>query len=38
MRWEKGADQAVLTAQLEKKRGGLDVWRGNFADEIYRVK
>ena len=37
-RWEKGADHAVLTAQLEKKRGGLDVWRGNFADEIYRVK
>jgi cation transport regulator ChaB len=38
MRWEKGADVAVLTAQLEKRRGGVDVSRGNFATEIYRVK
>ncbi len=38
MRWEKGADLAILTAQLEKKRGGVDVSRGNFAQEIYRVK
>ena len=38
MRWEKGADRAVLTAQLEKKRASLEVSRGNFPDEIYRVK
>jgi hypothetical protein len=38
MRWEKGADRAILTAQLEKKRGTVEVSRGNFPDEIYRVK
>ena len=38
MRWEKGADLAILTAQLDKKRGGVDVSRGNFATEIYRVR
>ncbi len=38
MRWEKGADRAILTAQLERKRAGLEVSRGGFAEEIYRVK
>lgn len=38
MRWEKGADRAILTAQLEKKRVNLEVSRGNFPEEIYRVK
>ena len=38
MRWEKGADRAVLTAQLEKKRVGLEISRGGFSDEIYRVR
>ena len=38
MRWEKGADRALLVAQLEKKRASLEVSRGNFAAEIYRVK
>ena len=38
MRWERGADRAILTAQLEKKRGTVEVSRGNFPDEIYRVK
>mgnify|MGYP001563410344 CR=1 FL=1 len=38
MRWEKGADRAVLTAQLEKKRANLEVSRGSFPEEIYRVK
>ena len=38
MRWEKGADRALLTAQLEKKRVNLEVSRGNFPDEIYRVR
>lgn len=37
-RWEKGNDRAVLTAQLEKKRGTLEAWRGNFSEEIYRVR
>ena len=38
MRWEKGADRAILTAQLEKKRASLEVSRGNFPVEIYRVR
>jgi hypothetical protein len=38
MRWEKGADSAVVTSQLEKKRVDLEVSRGKFGDEIYRVK
>ena len=38
MRWEKGADRAVLVAQLEKKRATLEVSRGNFPVEIYQVK
>lgn len=38
MRWERGADRAVLSAQLERKRAGLEVWRGAFAEEIYRVR
>jgi hypothetical protein len=38
MRWEKGADRAILTGQLDKKRAGLEVSRGNFPDEIYRVR
>ena len=38
MRWEKGADRAVLVAQLERKRGSLEVSRGNFPTEIYQVR
>lgn len=38
MRWEKGAEHAVLTAQLERKRASLEAARGNFFDEVYRVK
>lgn len=38
VRWEGGGDQAVLTSQLEKKRSELNVSRGNFEEEIYRVK
>ncbi len=38
MRWEKGADRALLTAQLEKKRVNLEVSRGSFPEEVYRVK
>jgi hypothetical protein len=38
MRWEKGVDRAVLSAQLDRKRATLEVSRGNFETEIYRVK
>lgn len=39
MRWEQGADRAILTAQFEKKkRATLEVSRGNFPEEVYRIK
>jgi hypothetical protein len=38
MRWEKGAERALLVAQLEKKRASLEVSRGNFPVEIYQVR
>jgi hypothetical protein len=38
VRWDKGNDHALLIAQLERKRATLEVWRGNFRDEIYRVR
>lgn len=38
VRWEKGNEHAVLTAQLARKRGSLEAWRGNFSEEIYRVR
>ena len=39
LRWEKGAERAILTAQLDKKkRATLEVSRGNFPEAIYRVK
>ena len=38
MRWENGEERAVLTAQLDKKRVSLEVSRGNFPVEIYRIK
>jgi hypothetical protein len=37
-RWENGQDRAVLVAQMEKKRSALTVSRGDFEEEIYRVK
>ena len=36
--WEKGDERALLTAQSDRKRASLDAWRGNFIDEIYRVR
>jgi hypothetical protein len=36
--WESGSDRAVLTAQLDKRRSSLTVSRGNFDEEIYRVR
>lgn len=38
LRWEKGGDRAVLTSQLKRRRVELNVWRGNFDTEIYRIK
>lgn len=36
--WKKGAERAVLTSQTEKRRASLTVWRGDFEEEIYRVR
>lgn len=38
MRWEKGADHATLVGQLERKRVGVEVARGAFFDDIYKVR
>ena len=38
MRWEKSGDRAILVAQLDKKRATVEVERGNFFQEIYKVK
>jgi len=37
-RWEKDGESAVLTAQLEKRTASMLVSRGNFDEEIYRVR
>ena len=36
--WETGKDHATLVSQADKKRAQLTVWRGNWEDEIYRVR
>jgi hypothetical protein len=36
--WENAGQRAVLTGQLEKRRASLLVSRGDFDEEIYRVR
>jgi hypothetical protein len=36
--WQNAGQSAVLTAQLEKRRASLLVSRGDFDEEIYRVR
>jgi len=36
--WQKGGERAVLTAQTDKRRGFFTVSRGDFEDEIYRLR
>jgi hypothetical protein len=38
VQWHRGEEQAVLTAQGEKRRASIIVWRGNFEEEIYRIR
>jgi hypothetical protein len=38
VRWESGQDKALLSAQLDRNRAQLEVSRGDFAQEIYRVR
>ena len=36
--WKQGNAQAMLRAETGKRRGTLLVYRGNFEEEIYRVR
>lgn len=36
--WEAGKDRATVVSQAGKSRGQLTVSRGNFEEEIYRVR
>lgn len=36
--WERGGDRALLTSMQDRKRAQLEVSRGGFADEVYRVR
>jgi len=38
VRWERGQDKALLSAQLDRNRAQLEVSRGNFEEEIYKVR
>jgi hypothetical protein len=36
--WKNGDEHAVFTSQRDRRRASLTVSRGNFEDEIYRVR
>ena len=36
--WQKDGERAVLTAQSDKRRGFFTVSRGDFEEEIYRLR
>jgi hypothetical protein len=38
LRWARGEDRAVLSSMAARRRVELNVWRGNFDTEIYRVR
>ena len=38
LEWKNGEEQALLVSQSEQRRASLTVWRGNFEEEIYRVR
>lgn len=38
LRWRRGADRAVLSAPAGQRRVDLNVWRGNFDTEVYRIR
>jgi len=38
VRWEKGHDRALLSSLSSGGRVNLSISRGNFDEEIYRVK
>jgi hypothetical protein len=38
VRWEADKDRAVMVSELDKSRTSLLASRGNFEEEIYRVR
>jgi hypothetical protein len=36
--WQSGKDRATLVSQVDKRRSQLTVSRGNFEEEVYRVR
>lgn len=38
VRWQEGEDRAVLSAMAGRRRVDLNVWRGKFDTEVYRVR
>lgn len=38
VRWQRDGDKAVLTSQVKRRRVDLNVWRGDFDTEIYRIR
>ena len=38
LRWEKGRDRALLSSMAGRRRVDLNVWRGNFDTEVYRIR
>lgn len=38
VRWQSGDQRAVLTSQKDRRRATLSVSRGDFEEEIYRVR
>ena len=38
LEWQDNGERAVLTTEQGKRRASLLVWRGNFEEEIYRVR
>jgi hypothetical protein len=38
VRWEAGRDKALLSVQLSRRHAQLEVSRGNFEQEIYKVR
>lgn len=36
--WQNGSDRALLVSQVDKRRSQLSVSRGNFEEEIYKVR
>jgi hypothetical protein len=38
LRWAKGEDRAVLSAQVGRRHAELNVWRGDFDTEVYELR